>query len=382
MTAVRSTKILQIVGAMNQGGVETWLMHVLRGIDRERFQIDFLVHTNQPAAYDAEIRQLGSRIIPCTNPRLIPTYWHNLTRILCGQNRYDVVHSHVYYFSGLVLRIASEADVPLRIAHSHTAGLLAMRKISRMRRLYFRWMRRWIEQSATLGLTASTEAAIALWGPNWQRETRWRTLYCGINLKPFERLEDRTALRAQLNIPRDALVLGHVGNFNHVKNHAFLVKIMHEMAQRHANARLLLIGSGPLQSDVEQLALAYDVRDRIIFLGSRHDVPRILLNCVDVFVFPSLYEGLPVSVLEAQAAGLPVIIADTITREVEVVPSLMTWLPLSQPPAQWANACLAAHLRHTPDMQAAARRALEHSAFNITHGIRELEAIYASSHCG
>ena len=369
-------KILQIIGRMDRGGVETWLMHILRKIDRDQYQLDFLVHTNQPAAYDEEILQLGARILPCLSPRRPLRYARRLQRILQEEGPYDVVHSHVHHYSGWTLRVAAQAKVPIRIAHSHTSSLRT--KTSIPRHCYYRLMEHWIDRHATLGLAASRKAAASLWGKDWYTDKRWRILYCSIDLKPYEQLTCNSTMRVTLGIPANSLILGYVANFIPAKNHAFLIEIMHELVKRSHQIYLLLIGDGPLRSDIEKLALLQGIRDRIIFLGIRQDVPSILMNCVDVFISPSLYEGLPVSVLEAQAAGLPVIISEAVTHEVEVIPELFTWLSVAQPSTDWATACLTAGSQTRKITQQNAVQILTHSPFNIQRGIEEIETVYAA----
>ncbi len=178
LAAQRSIRILHVVSGMNRGGIETWLMHILRHIDRDHFQIDFLVHTTQPCAYDNEIRALGSKIIPCLHPSQPWLYAHNFKRILREYGSYDIVHSHVHHFSGYVLRLAQQAGVPTRIAHSHNDTSSLQAKAGLYRQLYLALMKRYIARYATAGLGASHKAVVALFGSVWETDPRWRTLYC------------------------------------------------------------------------------------------------------------------------------------------------------------------------------------------------------------
>jgi glycosyltransferase involved in cell wall biosynthesis len=371
-----SVKILHIIGAMNRGGVESWLMHLLRNMDRTRFQMDFLVHTHKSAAYDTEIQTLGSCVIPCPNPHNPILYLRRLCEIFRDYGPYDVVHSHVHHFSGWVLRIAKKLNVPIRIAHSHSDTSQIEKQVSWERYAYLRWMEHLIDRYATVGLAASCKAAAALWGSKWYREPRWKILYCGVNLELFRSAVDRTALRSEVGIPENAFVLGHVGRMEPVKNHSFLLKILQKLVQRDKNVRLLLIGDGSLRRKIEVEALEFGIRDYIIFLGNRDDVSRLLIGAVDLFIFPSLYEGLPLSVVEAQAAGLPIIISDSVTREVDVVPGLLTWLSLSEPASVWAEVMNAICSRKVRVSQSKAPDILEQSPFNIQVSARQLEQIY------
>ena len=363
---------------MNRGGVETWLMHVLRHIDRERFHMDFLVHTEKPGAYDEEIRSLGAEIIPCPNPSSRPwTYARNFKRILREQGPYNVVHSHVHNFSGYVLRLARQEGIPIRISHSHTVTSRSDEKAGAARRIYLSAMKRWIDKHSTLGLAASRKAASALFGPGWQTDPRWRVLYYGVDPEPFQATVDPVAVRAELGIPKDAFVVGHVGSFREPKNHTFLVRVAAEVAKREPNMRLLLIGDGPLYPTIEQQVTDLGIADKVVFAGLRADIPRLMLGAMDVFVFPSVYEGLGLVGVEAQVAGLPVILSDTIPEDIEVIHSLIRRLSLSQPVSRWAEAIMEAHGATNKANRPDTLGLLEQSRFNIWRTVKELEGCYA-----
>lgn len=369
-------RILHIGGGMNRGGVETWLMHILRHIDREHYQMNFLVHTAQPCPYDDEIRALGSQIIPCLHPTRPWSYARQFNRILSEHGPYHVIHSHVHHYSGYTLRLARQAGVPLRIAHSHndTSSLQAQAGLGR--RMYLRLMEHWINRHATVGLAASRKAAAALFGPNWNADLRWRILYYGIDLTPFQNCVDPAAVRAELNIPPDAFVIGHVGSFGRQKNHTFLVEIAAEVAKREPKMVLLLIGDGSLRPAIEQKVAQAGLTGRVVFAGLRPDVPRLMLGAMDVFLFPSLFEGLGLVLVEAQAAGLPSIFSDMVPEEADIVKPLMQRMSLSQPASAWAEAVLAARdgtpVMTRPDALAVVKK----SPFGIQTSIKQLEDVY------
>jgi len=300
-------RILQVVGGMDRGGAETWLMHVLRNIDRDRFQMEFLVHTTESSAFDDEIRALGSKVIPCLQPSNPVVYARNFKQIMRQYGPYDVVHSHVQHFSGYALYLAYRAKVPLRIVHSHldTSGI--SQQAHGLRRLYFSTMQRWISNYATAGLAVSREAGSALFGARWFEDRRYEVLYCAIDLEPFSNQEvNARAVRAELGIPENAFVIGHVGRFHEQKNHKFLIEIASEIARREPEMRLLLVGDGPLRGQLDRQTVELGLEGHVFLLGQRDDVGT-LLEASDIYVTSSHWEGLPVSVLEAMAAGLPVI---------------------------------------------------------------------------
>ncbi len=374
---MRPNRILHIVGGMNRGGAETWLMHVLRHIDRKSFQMDFLVHTEQKCAYDDEIRRLGSNIIPCLHPSRPWKYGRTFKRILREYGPYDVLHSHTHLFSGFVLRLAHQAGVRIRIAHSHNDTSSVQAQAGLYRRLYQKLMKKWVQQHATAGLGCTKNAAAALFGTEWKSDSRWKVLSYGIDLTPFHLSVEPTEIRSDLGIPQDAFVIGHVGNFTEQKNHAFLLKVAAEIARHEPKMRLLLVGDGPLRPSIERQVAQAGISSQLIFTGFRGDVPRLMLGAMDAFIFPSLFEGLGIVLLEAQAAGLPCIFADVVPEEADVIPILLQRLPLTQPPAIWAEAVLKTINQAPPVTQREALAIMENSHFNIFSRINELENIYS-----
>lgn len=333
--------ILQVVGGMNRAGYETWLMHILRYADCQRFKMDFLVHTAEPCAYDEEIRALGSKIIPCLHPSRPWQYAHNLSRVLTQQGPYDIVHSHVHHYSGLVLRVAAAAGVPMRIAHSHNDTSRVDSESGWLRKVYLRLTEHWIQRYASIGLAASKEAAAALFGQDWGKDPRWQVLHYGIDLTQFTERFDSKGVRAELGLPENHVVIGHVGRFVKQKNHRFLVQIAREVCAQEPNVRFILVGDGPLRPLVEQEVARSDLGERFVFTGVRPDVPRLMLGAMDVFLLPSLWEGLPLVLIEAQAAGLTCVISDVISEEVDADPRLIHRLPLEQNAKMWTEALLA-----------------------------------------
>ena len=371
-------RILHVVGAMNRGGVETWLMNVLRNIDRTQFHMDFLVHTQKPGAFDDEIRTLGSDVIPCLDPSRPWAYARQFRVALQRRAPYDVVHSHVHHYSGFVLRLAHWQGVPVRIAHSHsdTSGVDQLAGV--VRRQYFTLTKRWLARYATRRLACSDNAGVALFGHGSTHQTHWLTLRCSIDLTPFQEQGNSQEARRQLGIPPQALVIGHVGSFVRVKNHTFLIEVAAELTMRRPDVYFLLIGDGPLRANIEERIRERGLSHAMRSLGSRSDVARLMTNVMDVLLFPSHYEGLPLVLLEAQAAGLPCVVSDIITAEVDVVSRLVSRVGLQSSPAVWADAILATRGHKNPQTQHAALATLLDSPYNILSAVRELQQLYTS----
>lgn len=389
-------RILHVLGAFNRGGIETWLLHVLRGIDRERFRLDFLVHAAEPGVLDAEVRGVGGTLLTCPFPAPPWTYARRLRRLLYEQGPYDGVHSHVHHFSGFVLRVAHQAGIPMRIAHSHTTEVGPTSRAGQecrepcgthqprtglLRRGYLALMKHWLSRHATVRLAASRLAHEALYGPLNGTSSQHRLLYCGIDLAPFAEKADSSRVRAEFGLPPDAFVLGHVGRFVSFKNHTHLVAVAAEVRRSVPNTYLLLVGDGKLRPAIENEAVRRGIRDRVLFAGGRGDVAR-LLRAMDVFVFPSQFEGLGLAAVEAQAAGLPCILSEGVPEEATVVAPLVRRVALSQSAAEWAEAVLSIRAARSAIDADAARAMVAASPFNVRDGIEQLQQLYASARRG
>jgi glycosyltransferase involved in cell wall biosynthesis len=348
----------------------------LRNIDRDRFQMDFLVHTTEPCPYDDEVRALGSKIIPCLNPAKPWLYARNFKRILHEYGPYDIVHSHVHNFSGYVLWLAKQAGIGVRIAQSHNDTSSVQAKAGWYRRLYLALTEWWVDRYATVGLGVSYKAAASLFGSTWLTDPRRQILYPSIDLTPFQSPVNSVAIRTELGLPADAFAIGHVGRFMEQKNHLFLLEIVAEVAKRKPKMRLLLIGDGSLRPEIEQKVIQLGLTDHIIFAGLRPDVPNLMLGAMDVFLLPSFYEGLPLVLLEAQAAGLPCIFSDVITEEVDIVKPLLQRISLSKSASIWAEAVMSARSSASAISQRDALAVVENSPFNIAASVKKLTEVY------
>lgn len=366
-------RVLHVVGAMNRGGVESWLMALLRHADRSEIAMDFLVHTNSRAAYDDEILARGSHVIACPSQRS-PGYLRAFSNALARHGRYDVLHSHVHWFSGVTTTLARRRGIPVRIAHSHSDTRSVETASTWLRSGYCALMRRAIQASATHLLAASEPAADALFGSNREERHRASVVYCGLDFSAFSpanHASHRASVRQEFGIEPDEVVIGHVGAFHAPKNHSFLCSLASCAARRERRLRVLCAGAGPLEHQVRKQFAQAGIR--AILTGLRPDVPRLLCG-MDVFVFPSLYEGLPLAVIEAQAAGLPCIVSTAVTPEVEAVPGLIHRLALEAGPDQWAESALAS--AKLPRRPASSVEALRESPFDVERSFARVRAIY------
>lgn len=371
-------RVLHVVHKMDRAGMETWLMHVMRHVDHERVQMDFLVHTAEPGAYDAEIRRLGGKVIVCDGARHPLRYARNFLRALKEHGPYNVVHSHLHYFSGLPMLLARVSGVPTRIAHSHLDTSLEDHAAGVPRQLYIRAMRSLIRTQGTAWLSTSDVAADALFGTSWRQQERVRTLYCGVDLAPFERAAERPSARAEFGIPPDALVIGHVGRFDDQKNHRFLIDAFAALHRILPDARLLLLGDGALRPTIERQVKQLELVGHVIFAGSRNDVPSVLAGVVDVFAFPSKYEGLGVALIEAQVAGIPCVVSTAVPKEAVRVDSLVTRVSLEAGEMAWARALTGSGQEAKSIGRHSRVGAFSGTAFDIRQCVHDLVSIYCS----
>ena len=325
-------RILHVVTYMGRGGLETMIMNYYRQMDRTKVQFDFLVHRGFRADYDDEIERLGGRIFRIG--RLIPqsrAYQRALDAFFAAHPEYRVVHVHQDCLSAVILKAAQKHGVPVRIAHSHNSS--QDKNLKYLLKLYYK---RQIPTYATALFACGKEAGDWMFGG-----APYTVVNNAIDAVQYRYKQTRAReVRQALGIAEEAFVIGHVGRFCPVKNHAFLLDVFDQLRRENERAVLLLVGDGELRSSMEEKAKAVGLEDRVLFTGVRSDVCD-LMQAMDVFVFPSLYEGLPVSLVEAQAAGLPCIISDRVP-EACMLTDLVQWVSLEEGARQWAERILAA----------------------------------------
>ncbi|MFP3869244.1 MAG: glycosyltransferase, partial [Desulfobacteraceae bacterium] len=345
------------------GGVETWLVQVLRRLDRKRFHVDILTNTEEECFFDQEVEALGCRLLPCLHPSQPVLFARNFFRILRKFGPYDVVHSHVFRYSGFIMRLADAAGVPFRLAQSHNTS--ENRRLTFFRRGYNWLMTKWLNNYATHLLAVSPAAATALFGHQSLSDPRLCIIPPAIDFIPFRDNFSPEKIRASLGLSQEEKILGHVGRFEEQKNHLFLLKVIHSLRKKYPNTRCLLVGDGPLRPEVEARAKELGLADRITFAGVRNDVPGLLKGAIDILLFPSKWEGFGRVILEAQAAGLPCLVSDVVPSDVDVVKPLVRRLSLSQTAEVWAQAVWDMLQSPLPISQAEALRQVEESPFNI-----------------
>lgn len=354
-------RILQVVTYMGRGGLETMLMNYYRHMDRSLVQFDFLTHRHDKADYDDEIERLRGKIYHL--PRLVPWspgYRHALNQFFLAHPEYRIVHVHQDCLSSVILKAAKKSGVPVRIAHSHSSS--QDKDIKYPIKLFYK---RFIPRYATQLFACGEDAG------RWMfNGSDFKVLKNAIDVSSYKfQAERRALIRGSLGIPDNNLVIGHVGRFSYPKNHLYLLDVFASVHVKNPNTSLLLVGDGELRPQIEQKLQELGLKDAVILTGVRSDVPD-LLQAMDIFVFPSLYEGLPVTLVEAQASGLPCVISSQIPVDCDLT-TLIQRISLRENAMFWADKILEAE-KTRPDTSAEITAA----GFDIIQNAKWLQNYY------
>ncbi|GGX27094.1 glycosyltransferase family 1 protein [Aquimarina muelleri] len=342
MAAIR---VLQIFTIMNRGGAESMIMNYYRNIDRSKVQFDFLVHRKEKAAFDDEIQEMGGKIyrLDPINPLSPNSYYRQLRGFFKEHQEYEIVHSHLNTFSCFPLKIAKEFNIPCRIAHAHIA--IEKIKIAELftggeglketfKKLIKFQLKKRINKYATHHFSCGEKAG------NWlfPKNTPFTIMNNAIDAKAFIYNPAISIQYKEKYKLEDKFVIGHVGRFTSQKNHLYILNVFNSILEKKENCSLVFIGDGPLREKIENEAKKLSIYDKILFLGVRSDIPE-LYQMLDAFIFPSFYEGLPVTLIEAQSAGLSVFASDKITEEVYLTEDI-EFLSIEESPDIWADKIL------------------------------------------
>jgi glycosyltransferase involved in cell wall biosynthesis len=379
-----SLKVLHVLSALGQGGIEKWLVDVTPEMQRlygTEVQIEFLTFFSSGGYYQSRLEEMGCRVGHCQLVWMrLPSFVLRLAAHL-RQGRYDVVHCHADYLSGLILPVAHMVGARTRICHVHNTHLPFQERRPVLRHLAGRLLRRLSVCDGGFCLGCSP-AAIDSYLAGLKHKMRNRFYACGIpceNYRTAVNMEKRN-LRQSLKWPDRSKVVLHVGRHSEQKNLFYLMEIFARILRRDGNALFVQAGSGLLTPALQDKARELGISERVRFLGSRDDVPQ-LMRAADIFLFPSLYEGLGLVLIEAQAVGLRSLISDVIPPEVEVVKGLVHRLPLTEPAEKWADRAQQLMELPLPDAQESLNL-VEASPFSITNSARALMALYIEQNKG
>ena len=360
-------RIAQIIGKWVGGGVEAVVMNYYRNIDRSKIQFDFICDNDSTNIPYEEIESLGGRVILIPPYQKLISYQKDLRKIL-KENNYKIVHSHINTLSVFPLYAAKKVGIPIRIAHSHSTTNKREWKKNLLKQL----LRPFSKKYATHYFCCSELAGRWLFGNKEYDKGNVYLLNNAIDIDKFKYNEKiRKEVRTELGIKDDTLVIGHIGRFVEQKNHDFLIDIFKEVHDKNKNSILLLAGQGPLMEKIKNKVKNLNIEDSVIFLGQRSDANR-LYQAFDIFLLPSLYEGLPVVGVEAQASGLLCILSSEMTKETKVLNSTK-FISLDNSSNEWANILLYSYKNY---IRKDTTNEISNNGFNIKEEAMKLENEY------
>ncbi len=327
-------KVLQVLGTVDLGGAESRVMDLYRHMDRDKIVFDFLVTEGTGDHYKKEIESLGGRVyyLPAFRIVNILSYRQACIRFFKshmqgGKSEYSAVHGHMTSTASIYLPIAKKYGVPLLIAHARSAGT-----DPGLKGIATRLLRRDLYKRCDVMLACSDKAGDSVFG----KGRDYVFMPNAIDTEEFAYDESaRKRIRDEYGIDDDKILIGHVGSFRYAKNHEFIIEIFKHLSEDSDRYRLMLVGDGSLRDDIKAMVKGYGLDDRVIFTGNRTPVAPYY-QAFDLLLFPSHYEGMPGTVVEAQASGLPCIISDTITKQV-IITDLVKVISLADSVSNWAE---------------------------------------------
>lgn len=329
-------RVLHVVGKLNIGGAESRIMDLYRNVDRTKIQFDFMQHTTEKCAYQDEVESLGGHVynVPRFKIYNIISYKKSWKNFFKEHPEIQIVHGHMTSTAGIYLPIAHKYAKAYTIAHARSAGVDKGLK-GELTKL----LRKNLSDKCDQCFTCSKLAGEAVYGLKAVNDGKVKVIPNAIDVSKFVYNEEkRKEIRQQYKIPQDAFVIGHVGRFDEVKNHEYLLKIFNECHKAKKNFRLMLVGDGILKTQIQQRARELGIEESVIFTGNQKQVSDYY-QAFDFFLLPSFYEGLPGTAIEAQVSGIYGIISDTVTAE-SIVTDLMCQMSIELPPKTWADEIL------------------------------------------
>lgn len=314
-------RVLQVVGRMDRGGIETMIMNQYRNIDRDKVQFDFLAHFGREAAYNDEIRAMGGRIyeMPALRDENHVFFWRFFTYLFAlnkffrEHREYKVIHGHMTHTAALYMPIAKRYGVTCRIVHSHSTkskeGLLGF---------LTDFLHKFATRDATVFFACSKAAQKWFFTEEIINSGIVHFVTNAIDAKRFRYDPEKRAKMREAFGLKDELAIIHVARFRTEKNQDYMIDVLQEAMKAREDIVLIFVGDGPLEDTVKAKAKACSVESHVRFLGQRADVPDIL-QAADVFVLPSTWEGLPLTAIEAQASGLHCVVSDSLSQELNAL---------------------------------------------------------------
>ena len=363
-------KVLHVFRSMNFGGSETFIMNVYRKIDRDNFSFDFLCTSKEKGSYDSEIKKLGGKILhySCFKKKNPFSVIRQTIKIIKKNGPYDVIHIPLQFYSAVFCIAAKKCKIKTIIVHSHSAGTKGNKSF--LRCIYKYNMRFLINRLSTVKLSCGEKAGDFLFG----KRGKYSILYNGINFDKYLMVEkkDVEKLKRKYNIG-NKVIIGNVGRFVDIKNQIFFIQIAKELQKYNKEFVIMLIGDGPNMELIKKKIEENELTDKIILTGIQKEV-QLYYAMFDVFVMPSLYEGFPISAIEALASGTPCVLSNTITKEIDIIDDSCKFLDLEEDIDIWCKTILV-HSKQVLNREEACRK-LSQYGFSIESTVDKLSNIY------
>lgn len=370
-------KVLQVVSCLARGGTETFIMNHFRNIDKQEFCFDFMVFTNIiDPAYEKEIYNLGGKIYQCTTPSIFHIYRFikKTMRIIKENGPYYAVHSHVNIANSWVVYAAYKAGVNKRISHSH--DISGKDTDNMTKKLYIDLQSCLINKYSTLKLACSKSAGKYLYG-ELNKKNRWAVIHNGIDVYKFLDVSaiQTDKLRKELKIANYKHVFGNITRYDEKKNISFVIDVFKEILIKRPDSILLLGGvdGGQLQM-IKNKVREYGLIDNVRFIGVRDDI-EVCLSLIDVYIFPSHFEGLGIVLLEAQAAGVYCVSSNNVPKEVDIGLGLIKFISLEKKAKEWSDIIIDV-LEYKRPTNANIIRKFYENGYDIRKSVKKLEAAY------
>ncbi len=360
-------RVLHVLGSLDCGGAESMVMNVYRNIDRKKIQFDFVIHTEKACYFSQEVRDLGGRIFIAPKFGIktafsYASWWKKIFK----ENNYKIVHIHM--ISTVKLYIESAKKSSMVILHSHSTscrGNMIQKNVKKV-------LINLVKNKGDYFFACSDAAGVGAFGKEILKCKNYELIKNGIDLEKYRYDNNKRMHYRELLGLENQFVLGHVGSFTEVKNHSFLLDVFKEVKRQNQNSKLLLVGDGPCREEFENKIASLKLEKDVILLGIRDDVPEILM-AMDAFVFPSLYEGLGIAFIEAQATGIKCFVSKNVPEEANVLSDLTECIPLENGAFYWAQKIVHASMSNERFSEI---EKIENMGYNVKATTKKLEDFY------
>lgn len=368
-TKTQKIRVLHVIHGMDCGGAENFIMNLFRTIDRDKIQFDFLVHTKSKCYFDDEIKKLGGKIyhVPRYNLLNAHKYKNSIESFFKQHKNINIVHGHIGSCAHIYIKIAKKYGITT-IVHGHSGKPYRWT----LKNITYYYLVKKVRKLADYFFACSKQAGLFRYGKNIvSNKSKFKVLYNAIDLKKYKyNKQTRDQIEKELFLDKETILFGHIGSYTNVKNHKFLIKVIKEAAAINKNVKCILVGDGSLKNKIIKQIDKSNLSDNFIIEPLRNDIFKVLQR-IDCLIFPSLREGLPLTLIESQAASLPCLISDNITKDVAIT-NCINYKSLNDSAKSWAETALnlAGHKRGIIQSDALNKQ------YNINLITNELEQFY------